>query len=201
MGFEMNFPVPPRSFAFKVDFPSGFVDQTGHDRDLEAREMLAWSRWQLGWLDEARVACLANPIDVTVELGPAAATGDDLVMVAIPYHADDRLVIVVERRRPVGYDRPETVSGIVSGVPYQYTDHPLPAEGIMVYLVRADRYSRELPLLLSTDPGDGEVDEQPIMPPGSTWWLGERGSPGGQYRIEVVSSAPATDTIRVTFRP
>lgn len=201
MGLEVNFPVPPRAFAFKVDFPSGYVDQTGYDRDLEAREMLAWSRWQLGWLDEARVACLANPTDVTVELGPVAAPGDGLVMVAIPHHADGRLVIVVESRRPVGYDRPETVSGNVSGVSYRYTDHPLPGEGIMIYLVRADRDSGELPLLLSTDPGDGEVDEPPIMTPGSTWWLGEPGTPGGQYRIEIVSSAPDTDTIRVTFRP
>lgn len=56
-------------------------------------------------------------------------------------------------------------------------------------------------MLLSTDPGDGEVGEVPIMTPGSRWWLGEPGAPGGQYQIEVVSSGPDTDTIRVTFRP
>jgi len=201
MGLEVNFPVPPTAYSYQVVFPSGYVDQTGYDRDLEAREMLAWSRWQLGWLDESRVACLTDPTDVTVELGPVAAGGDGLAMVAIPHHADDRLVIVVESRRPVGYDRPETVSGSVSGITYWYTDHPLPAAGIMVYLVRADRRSGELPLLLSTDPGEGEVDEPPIMTPGSTWWLGEPGTPGGQYEIEFVSSAPGADTIRVTFRP
>jgi len=53
----------------------------------------------------------------------------------------------------------------------------------------------------ATEEGVGEVDEPPIMAPGSMWWLGEPGSPGGQYRIEVVSSTPDTDTSRVTFRP
>lgn len=202
MGLEVNFPVPPGAYPFQVDFPSGYVDQTHYDRDLEAREMLAWSRWQLGWLDEERVACLADPTDVTVELGPVAAPGDGLAMVAIPHHADDRIVIVVESRRPVGYDRPETVSGVAGdAVPYRYTDHSLPGEGVMVYMVRSDRRSGELPLLLWTDGGDGEVDEAPILTPGARWWLGEPGAPGGQYQVEVVSSGPDTDTIRVTFRP
>lgn len=202
MGLEVNFPVPPDAYSFQVVFPYGYVDQVGHDRDLEAREMLAWSRWQLGWLDEARVACLADPTDVTVELTPATSPGEGVAMVAIPHHADDRYVIVVESRRPVRYDRRETVDGVAGvGVPYTYTDHSLPGEGVIVYLVRADRRNGELPLLLWTDSGDGEVDEPPIMTPGSSWWLGEPGTANGQYRIEVVSSTDDTDTIRVTFTP
>lgn len=202
MGLEVNFPVPPDAYSFQVVFPAGYVDQVGYDRDLEAREMLAWSRWQLGWLDEARVACLTDPTDVTVELTPAAFPGEGVAMVAIPHHADDRYVIVVESRRPVRYDRRETVDGAADvGVSYWYKDHSLPGDGVVVYLVRADRRNGELPLLLWTDSGDGEVDEPPIMTPGSSWWLGEPGTANGQYRIEVVSSTDGTDTIRVTFRP
>lgn len=202
MGLEVNFPARPDAYPYTVDWPAGYVDQTDYDRHLEAREMLAWSRWQLGWLDEARVACLASPTDVTVELAPAASRGEGVAMVAIPHHADDRYVIVVESRRPMRYDGRETVDGVDDDdVPYTYTDHPLPAEGIMVYLVRADRRNGELPLLLWTDPGTGEVDHPPIMTPGSTWWLGEPGTLSGQYKIEFVSSTPDTDTIRVIFRP
>ena len=201
MGLEVNFPARPDAYPYTVDWPATYVDQTDYDRLLQAREMLAWSRWQLGWLDEGRVVCLGSPTDVTVELTPAASAGG-IAMVAIPHHADDRLVIVVESRRPVRYDRRETVDGVADdGVPYTYTDHSLPGEGVIVYLVRADRESGELPLLLWTDSGDGEVDEPPVMTPGFSWWIGEPGTANGQYRIEVVSSTDDTDTIRVTFTP
>ena len=202
MGLEVNFPVPPDAYPFKVDWPAGYHDGTGHDRYIEAREMLAWSRWQLGWLDEARVACLGRPSDLTVELAPVASSNGKVAMVAIPHHRDDDLVIVIESRRRIGYDRPEAVSGVGdNGVTYRYTDHSLPGEGVIVYLVRADRRSGELPLLLWTDSGDGEVDESPVMTPGYEWWLGQPGTENGQYRIEVLSSTETTDTIRVTFTP
>lgn len=35
------------------------------------------------------------------------------------------------------------------------------------------------------------------MTAGSEWWLGEPGTPGGQYQVEFVSSAPDAHTIRV----
>ena len=202
MGLEVNFPVPPDAYPYKVDWPAGYRDGTDHDRYIEAREMLAWSRWQLGWLDEARVACLGRPSDLTVELAPVASSGERVAMVAIPHHRDDDLVIVVESRRPIGYDRPDAVSGVAdNGVTYRYTDHSLPGEGVIVYLVRADRRSGELPLLLWTDSGDGEVNESPVMTPGYEWWLGQPGTENGQYLIEVLSSTETTDTIRVTFTP
>ena len=120
MGLEVNFPVPPDAYPYKVDWPSGYNDQTAYDRYMEAREMLAWSRWQLGWLDEARVACLADRTTRTVELSPAADPGTGIAMVAIPHHANDRLVIVAESRRSTGYDSPTPVSGISdNGVPVQ----------------------------------------------------------------------------------
>ena len=202
MGLEVSFPAPRDAYPYEVDWPPEYMDQTDYDRRLVAREMLTWSRWQLGWLDEARVTCLAGVTDQTVELVPLGAPGGGIAMVAIPHHADDRLVIVVESRRRVRYDRPETVSGLGDGdVPYTYTDHSLPGEGVMVYLVRADRRSGELPLLLGSDSGEGETDGLPVMARGARWWLGEPGTADGHYQIEVVSSSHRTDTIRVTFTP
>lgn len=206
MGLEVSFPASRDAYPYVVDWPSGYLDQTEYDRRLQAREMLAWSRWQLGWLDEARVACLAGLADQTVELVPRAAPGSGIVMVAIPHHTDDRLVIVAESRRPLRFDQRETVSGLGIGdgdgdVPYTYTDHSLPGEGVVVYLVWADRRSGELPLLLGTDSGDGEMDGSPVMARGDRWWLGEPGTTDGQYLIEVVSSTYRADTIRVTFTP
>ena len=202
MGLEVSFPAPRDAYPYEVDWPPEYMDQTDYDRRLVAREMLTWSRWQLGWLDEARMTCLAGFTDQTVDLVPLGAPGGGIAMVAIPHHADDRLVIVVESRRPVRYDRPEAVSGLGDGdVPYTYTDHSLPGEGVMVYLVRADRHSGELPLLLGSDSGEGEMDGLPVMARGAKWWLGEPGTANGRYQIEVVSSSYRTDTIRVTFTP
>ena len=206
MGLEVSFPASRDAYPYVVDWPPEYLDQTEYDRRLQAREMLAWSRWQLGWLDEARVACLRGSTDQTVELVPRAAPGSGIVMVAIPHHADDRLVIVAESRRPVRYDRPEIVSGLGIGdgdsdIPYTYTDHSLPGEGVIVYLVWADRRSGELPLLLGTDSGDGEMDRSPVMARGAKWSLGEPGTADGQYQIEVLSSTYRADTIRVTFTP
>ena len=200
MGLEVNFPAPLDAYPYTVDWAPGYRDQTYYDRRIEAREMLAWSRWQLGWLDASRMVCLVDVDDVTVELSPLADRGTGVAMVAIPHHADDRLIIVAESRRSIGYDHPEQVSATDdAGIPYHYTEYGLPHEGVIVYLVRADRRSGELPLLLWTDDGNGEVDEAPVMRAGYRWWLGEPGSANGQYLIEILSSSDSSDTIRVTF--
>ncbi len=199
MGLKVNFPTPLDAYPYTVNWPPGYLDQTEYDQHIEAREMLAWSRWQLGWLDETKMVCLTDVGDVTVELAPLTHPGGGVTLVAIPHHADG-FVIVVESRRAVGYDHPEQVSGTGNdGTPYHYTDYGLPHEGIIVYIVHADRASGELPLLLWTDPGDGEVDEAPVMQPGYKWWIGQPGTANGQYLIEVLSSSETTDTIRVTF--
>ncbi len=200
MGLEVNFPAPLDAYPYTVNWPPAYLNQTEYDQQIEAREMLAWSRWQLGWLDENKMVCLIDVDDITVELTSLAHPGTGVTMVAIPHHADNGFVIVVESRRPIGYDHPERVSGSTNdGIPYHYTDYGLPHEGVIVYTVRADRPSGELPLLLWTDPGDGEVDEAPVMQPGYKWWIGQPGTATGQYLIEVLSSSETTDTIRVTF--
>ena len=74
---------------------------TGYTFQLEAAEMLAWSRWQLGWLDESQVLCLTADRS-RVRLSPVADPGDAAVMAAVPL--SDTEVLVVEVRVKVGYD-------------------------------------------------------------------------------------------------
>lgn len=65
---------------------------------LQPAEMLAWGRWQLGWLTSEQVRCVTGP-QATVTLGPAAQPGGELAMAAVPLNA--REVIVAEsRQRP-----------------------------------------------------------------------------------------------------
>ena len=47
---------------------------TGYTFQLEAIEMLAWSRWQLGWLDESQVLCLTDDRS-TVSAEPGGRSG------------------------------------------------------------------------------------------------------------------------------
>ena len=95
--------------------------------------MLAWSRWQLGWLDATQVRCIVEP-EATVVLAPVAAPGDGIAMAAIPVSHTE--MIIIESRRKIGYD-----AGLEhrwsNGV---YTTYPgLATEGVLVYTVDAAR--------------------------------------------------------------
>ena len=109
----------------------------GAKLSLIGYEKLAWSRWQLGWLDAERIRCidpsdLDDDSELTVTLSPVAAVGRDLAMAAIPL--SDTELIVIESRRRTGYD---------DFGPENYLGHPtehtvsFPTEGILVYTVDA----------------------------------------------------------------
>ena len=130
---------------------------TGHTFGLEAAEMLAWSRWQLGWLDESQVLCLTADRSRVV-LSPVADPGDAAVMAAVPL--SDTEVLVVEVRVKVGYDTAEErrhEDGALITVP------TLATEGVLVYTVDASLDSGELPLVVAGDAGNGQVDDYPIL--------------------------------------
>ena len=84
-------------------FPSGGTT-TSTQTHLNPQEMLAWSRWQLGWLDETQIRCLGGAdADAVVTLTPIAQPGGGIAMAAVQLNA--REVIVIESRRELGYDR------------------------------------------------------------------------------------------------
>ena len=137
----------------------------------EAIEMLAWSRWQLGWLDEAQIRCIEEPI-ATVTLSPVADPGDGIAMAAVPL--SDTEVIVIESRRSLGYD---------SGA--------LLDEGVLVYTVDAMISSGLLPMKLAGDPGNAHFDDYPLLRVGESVTV--RG-----YTITVDTDDGNTHTVTVT---
>ena len=130
---------------------------TGYTLQLEAIEMLAWSRWQLGWLDESQVLCLSADRSRVV-LSPVADPGDAAVMAAVPLSETE--VLVVEVRVKVGYDAEQEErhdDGALITIP------ALATEGVLVYTVDASLGSGELPLVIAGDAGNGQVDDYPIL--------------------------------------
>ena len=130
---------------------------SGYTNYLEAQEMLAWSRWQLGWLDESQILCLTADRS-RVTLGPVADPAGAPAMAAVPLSETE--VLVVEVRRKVGYDAEQErrhSDGALITVP------ALATEGLLVYVVDASVGSGELPALIAGDSGNGQVDDYPIL--------------------------------------
>ncbi len=140
--------------------------------EIDADEMLAWSRWQLGWLGEDRIRCIREPAE-TVELSPVADPGNGVAMAAVPLSQDE--VIVVESRRRIGYDKRAAWG-----------------EGaVVVYTVDAWVPSGELPIRLAGDAGRGYTRESPILAEGESVTV--RG-----YTITVTADDGDTHTVHIT---
>jgi hypothetical protein len=175
MGLNTFFETHPDDSRIEITGRDPFGRQvTGHTFQLEAAEMLAWSRWQLGWLDESQVLCLTADRS-RVMLSPVADPGDAAVMAAVPL--SDTEVLVVEARVKVGYDAEQEEphdDGALITVP------ALATEGALVYTVDASLDSGQLPLNIAGDAGNGQVDDYPILARGDQVVV--RG-----YRITLVS--------------
>ena len=88
--------------AHRVLFPSG-KRQTSYTQRLRAIEMLAWSRWQLGWLEPHQIHCVTQlETETTITISPVSFPGNEGAMIAIP--TSETEVIVIESRRKLGYD-------------------------------------------------------------------------------------------------
>ncbi|MDE0603676.1 MAG: hypothetical protein OXI18_04660 [bacterium] len=164
MGLRAYFLANPRDhrLAHVWRFPSGHTS-TDYRYFLTAREMLAWSRWQLGWLNASQIRCVTAP-EAIVDLRPIVTKpGDGIAMAAIPLSGTE--VIVVESRRKTGYDAGRfyrTPEGVTTTFP------ALPVEGVLVYTVNAAIGSGHLPAKVPGDPGNGQVDDLPILTPGQS---------------------------------
>ena len=158
---------------------------TSYRHHVRALEMLAWSRWQLGWLDADSVICITDP-EATVALSPVADPGDGNAMAAVPLSAHE--VIVVESRRKIGYDLGldyRTHDGASTTFPALLT------EGVLVYTLDARRHTGALPMTVAGDTGNGQVDGYPILTVGESITL--RG-----YTITVVADGGDTHTVSIS---
>ena len=165
-------------------YPNGYRS-TSDDFYVDAAEMLAWSRWQLGWLDETQVRCVTDR-EETVALAAVAEPGDRIAMAAVPLGAYE--VIVVESRRKTGYDAGQhyvAPNGVRTTFP------ALAAEGVLVYTVDASIESGQLPIRVAQDSGDRTVDDYPVLQPGQSVTV--RG-----YMITVVADDGDTHTVRIS---
>ncbi|WP_419551564.1 cell wall-binding repeat-containing protein [Candidatus Poriferisodalis sp.] len=131
-------------------------------------EPLAWSRWQMGWLFDSQVRCIVDG-SAEVTLSPVARPGDGVAMAAVPLNAQGALV--VESRRPTGYDSHNQGSGDF---------------GVLVYTVDAARISGYLPIRVA-----GDLYRYPLLEAGESVTL--RG-----YTVAVVSDDGDTHTVTIT---
>ena len=139
--------------------------------------MLAWSRWQLGWLEPSQIRCIDEP-SATVTLTAIDQPGDGVAMIAVPVGETE--VIVIESRRDRGYDR-----GQLKG----YDRDVVNNDGVLVYTV--DSSLSELPIRFATDGGEGIMDQSPILPVGTS--ITVKG-----YEITVIEDTGDTHTVRVS---
>ena len=186
MKLRAAFAARPRDSRLKFtgSLPDG-PRVTGYAYNLYAGEMLAWSRWQLGWLEESQIHCINAP-EATVALGPVADPGDATAMAAVPL--SDTGVLVIESRRKTGYDGEQESlhpEGALIKVP------ALAVEGVLVYTVDASLGSGELPIMVAGDPGNGRVDDYPILTRGDRVVV--RG-----YTITVTRDDGDTHTVTIT---
>ena len=169
---------PPGKLRFWVKF--GIMGLESYffldDDDPRARtyrpgvdgEMLAWSRWQLGWLDPWSIRCVTGDHATVSLVSLATKPGSGTTMAAIPLSANE--AIVIESRRNLGRD----VSRLIS-------------EGVLVYEVNASIYSGNLPIKVIGVPDDGF----PVF------GVGESVSVRG-YTITVMADDGDTHTVRIT---
>ncbi|MDE2753766.1 MAG: S-layer homology domain-containing protein [Gemmatimonadota bacterium] len=187
MGLEAFFLDTPRTnprFHYAVRRPNG--DRlTYYTSYVDAREMLAWSRWQLGWIDPERVRCITEE-EATVTIGPVAEPGDHVAMAAIPLSGHE--AIVIEARRRVNYD---------AGVPIIYGDGGegtapgLMEEGILAYVIDGRVFTGDLATRVAGETGRGRVDDYPVL--GRRQSIEVRG-----YTIRVTSGSRGTYTVSIT---
>ena len=140
------------------DGATGWVTAPG----LRANEMLAWHRWQLGWLDSSQVRCLSGA-EASVTLAPVAQPNGHVAMAAVPLSAHE--VIVVESRRKLGYDIDESFIGPLGET---ITFPALLHEGVLVYAVDMLAPSGHPPMKIAGDSGNGQVDGYPVLKVGES---------------------------------
>ena len=121
----------------------------GANEKLTHFEMLAWSRWQLGWLRDTQVACVTS-FPTSVQLTPLAIPGG-IKAVVVPL--TETTALVVESRRILGYD-----------------SH-FSKEGALVYKVDTSVPTGEGPIVVGSI--SKPPDDTALLGPGEAWnWDG-----------------------------
>lgn len=180
-------PVPEGDSWATVSFGSmdlnGRAQVTGLGLRDERPEMLAWSRWQLGWLDSTQVECIRGPA-ADVQLSPIADPGAGTAMAAVQISAHG--VIVVESRRLLGFDTPSDFfyDSVAAGV----LDQSYLNEGVLVYTVNTQLSDH--PASLAHDDGRGNLSRFPLLDVGESvrvagYTITVVADTGSQHRVSI----------------
>ena len=152
------------------------------------REMLAWSRYQLGWLEDHQVRCIAEEghfylsslVDVT-----AGAIG----MLGIPL--SDTSVAIVQSVRGAGFDAPCDDTQPRQPLHLRPCRHEsMEPGGVFVYVVDSSIPGGGRPIRIAGEDSDGVVHWSPLL-------RKAQGVVVGQYEIEVVDSSDTVHEVRV----
>lgn len=147
-----------------------------------AEEMIGWSRWRLGWLDESQVACV-DPGATTVDLAPVATPGSSTALAMIPISPTQMLVL--EARRREGYDA-DVFERWRNGDEWaERYRRRVPYEGVFAYTVNPSIRTGSLPIRILGDSW-GYAHHSPILTAGETARL-DGGDDGPVIDVSVVS--------------
>ena len=82
---------------------------SGSQDRFKGNEMLAWHRWQLGWIEDSEVFC-ATSSTTSIEVGPLTKNlGSRMLVMPV----DSSRVLVAENRAIDGYDQNLLTGGIL----------------------------------------------------------------------------------------
>ena len=162
--------------------PLDHLDGIGNLRQSPI-EMLAWHRWQLGWLESDQIRCVTEPSE-TIILRSITDPGSGIAMAAIP--VSDTKQIVIESRRSTGYDNSRLLRLDAESISVK---EERSYGGVFAYVV--DSSLSELPIKFATDDGDGILEQSPVLPVGSSVVV-------DGYEIRVIADAGDTHTVQIT---
>ncbi len=139
--------------------------------DGSAPEFFAFERWQLGWLEDSQIICQPEGEQTTTITPIETAGGVKAVMIPI----SDSKVIVIESRRPIGYD------------------DSLVKSGVLVYTVDTSIYSGEGTLVVYPILENDPYREQSPLANGESITV-------ENVTITVTGSTAEGDTVQVTIK-
>jgi M6 family metalloprotease-like protein len=133
---------------------------------------LGWERWQLGWLDDAQIACSSGPRD-TVQLTPIERSGGVklAVMPTGPHTA-----VVAESRRAEG------------------EDSAMPRSGVLVYTIDTALTSHQGAIRVQPVDDKDEKHWQALLSDGQS-------VTAGQVLVRVLRSDAGGDTVELSRLP
>lgn len=135
-----------------------------------APEYFAFERWQLGWLDDSQIVCQLSSDQTTTLSAIEKPGGTKAVIVPL----NDSMAIVVESRRPIGYDQ------------------ALVKSGALVYTVNTSIYTGEGPLVVYPISENDPYREQSPLAAGESIIL-------ENVTITVLDATDEGDTVQVTI--